>query len=84
MSSKVPMTARGAERLREELKELKQVERPEVIKAIAEALCSFCNRAPARLGRYPGLVPPRASLSSDPGSSESSSNARACLAASAS
>ncbi|MCP5230753.1 MAG: transcription elongation factor GreA [Zoogloeaceae bacterium] len=35
--SKVPMTAKGAERLREELKELKQVERPNVIKAIAEA-----------------------------------------------
>jgi transcription elongation factor GreA len=35
--SKVPMTARGAERLREELKELKTVARPRVIQAIAEA-----------------------------------------------
>jgi transcription elongation factor GreA len=35
--SKVPMTARGAERLREELKELKSVARPRVIQAIAEA-----------------------------------------------
>jgi transcription elongation factor GreA len=35
--SKVPMTARGAERLREELKELKGVKRPAVIQAIAEA-----------------------------------------------
>jgi len=35
--SKVPLTARGAERLREELKRLKSVERPQVIVAIAEA-----------------------------------------------
>ena len=35
--SKVPMTARGAELLREELKNLKSVERPRVITAIAEA-----------------------------------------------
>ena len=35
--SKVPLTARGAEKLREELKQLKNVERPRVIKAIAEA-----------------------------------------------
>jgi transcription elongation factor GreA len=35
--SKVPLTIRGAERLREELKRLKQVERPKVIAAIAEA-----------------------------------------------
>jgi transcription elongation factor GreA len=35
--SKVPMTALGAERLREELKELKSVARPKVIAAIAEA-----------------------------------------------
>jgi len=35
--SKVPMTARGAERLREELKELKSVARPRIIQAIAEA-----------------------------------------------
>lgn len=34
---KTPMTARGAEKLREELNELKKVARPRVIKAIAEA-----------------------------------------------
>ena len=34
---KIPITVRGAERLREELKRLKGVERPNVIKAIAEA-----------------------------------------------
>lgn len=33
----VPMTARGAQRLRAELEELKSVKRPEVINAIAEA-----------------------------------------------
>ena len=35
--SKVPLTVRGAELLREELSELKSVKRPAVIKAIAEA-----------------------------------------------
>jgi transcription elongation factor GreA len=35
--SKTPMTARGAEKLREELKDLKSVQRPKVIEAIAEA-----------------------------------------------
>lgn len=35
--SKVPMTLRGAEKLREELKELKSVVRPRIINAIAEA-----------------------------------------------
>jgi transcription elongation factor GreA len=35
--NKVPMTVRGAELLREELKTLKSVERPRVIEAIAEA-----------------------------------------------
>ena len=35
--NKVPMTVRGAELLREELKQLKSVDRPNVIKAIAEA-----------------------------------------------
>ncbi|PKM46166.1 MAG: transcription elongation factor GreA [Gammaproteobacteria bacterium HGW-Gammaproteobacteria-1] len=35
--SKTPMTVRGAERLREELNELKTVARPRVIEAIAEA-----------------------------------------------
>jgi len=34
---KVPMTAVGFTRLEEELKQLKSVERPDVIKAIAEA-----------------------------------------------
>src|SRR6201987_2453815 len=34
---KVPMTVQGAEALREELVKLKQVERPKVIQAIAEA-----------------------------------------------
>ena len=33
----VPMTAKGAERLREELKRLKSKERPRIIQAIAEA-----------------------------------------------
>ena len=37
MNSKVPMTARGADLLRDELKNLKSVERPQVITAIAEA-----------------------------------------------
>lgn len=37
MSGKVPLTARGAEKLRVELKELKNVARPKVIEAIAEA-----------------------------------------------
>jgi transcription elongation factor GreA len=35
--NKVPMTVRGAELLREELKALKSVERPRIIQAIAEA-----------------------------------------------
>ena len=35
--SKVPLTARGAEKLREELERLKRIERPRVINAIAEA-----------------------------------------------
>ena len=35
--SKVPLTVQGAERLREELKRLKTVDRPKVIQAIAEA-----------------------------------------------
>lgn len=35
--SKVPLTARGAEKLREELERLKRVERPKVIAAISEA-----------------------------------------------
>ncbi|MCU7845418.1 MAG: transcription elongation factor GreA [Candidatus Thiodiazotropha sp. (ex Monitilora ramsayi)] len=35
--SKVPLTARGATKLHDELKQLKSVERPKVIKAIAEA-----------------------------------------------
>ena len=35
--SKVPLTARGAAKLHDELKQLKSVERPKVIKAIAEA-----------------------------------------------
>jgi len=35
--NKVPLTARGAEKLQEELKELKSVARPRVIRAIAEA-----------------------------------------------
>ena len=35
--NKVPLTARGAEKLREELKDLKSVRRPQVIQAIAEA-----------------------------------------------
>jgi len=35
--NKVPLTRRGAEKLREELERLKNVERPRVIQAIAEA-----------------------------------------------
>ncbi len=35
--SKVPLTSRGAEKLRDELQQLKSVKRPAVIKAIAEA-----------------------------------------------
>ncbi len=35
--SKVPLTARGAEKLREELERLKRIERPRIIEAIAEA-----------------------------------------------
>ena len=35
--NKVPMTVRGAEMLRDELKKLKSVDRPAIIKAIAEA-----------------------------------------------
>jgi len=35
--NKVPMTVRGAELLREELKSLKSLERPRIIQAIAEA-----------------------------------------------
>ena len=37
MSKKVPITARGAGKLREELARLKTVERPRIISAIAEA-----------------------------------------------
>ncbi len=37
MSNRRPITARGAERLRAELKKLKSEDRPTVIKAIAEA-----------------------------------------------
>ncbi len=37
MSNTTPMTVAGAERLREELRELKQVKRPSIIEAIAEA-----------------------------------------------
>lgn len=35
--SKVPLTTRGAEKLREELDRLKRIERPRIIEAIAEA-----------------------------------------------
>jgi transcription elongation factor GreA len=35
--NKIPMTAEGFERLREELKQLKTVDRPAIIRAIAEA-----------------------------------------------
>jgi transcription elongation factor GreA len=37
MSQRVPLTLRGAEKLREELKRLKSEERPRIIAAIAEA-----------------------------------------------
>jgi transcription elongation factor GreA len=35
--NKVPLTVRGAEKLREELKKLKSVDRPRIVQAIAEA-----------------------------------------------
>jgi transcription elongation factor GreA len=35
--SRIPLTERGAEKLRDELKRLKSVDRPAVVKAIAEA-----------------------------------------------
>jgi transcription elongation factor GreA len=35
--NKIPMTAEGAEKLREELEHLKKVERPRIVQAIAEA-----------------------------------------------
>ncbi len=37
MNDKVPLTVRGAEKMRAELNELKNVQRPKVIQAIAEA-----------------------------------------------
>jgi len=37
MTSRVPMTKNGAERLREELDRLKRVDRPRIIKSIADA-----------------------------------------------
>jgi len=37
MTTKVPITAKGAEKLREELSRLKTVDRPRIIQAIAEA-----------------------------------------------
>lgn len=37
MTQKIPLTARGAKKLQEELEELKKVARPRVIAAIAEA-----------------------------------------------
>jgi transcription elongation factor GreA len=37
MHDRIPMTAKGYQRLEAELKQLKTIERPEVIKAIAEA-----------------------------------------------
>lgn len=37
MSQKVPMTLRGSEKLKEELKRLKKVERPRIIEAISVA-----------------------------------------------
>ncbi|MGH8482563.1 MAG: transcription elongation factor GreA [Nevskiaceae bacterium] len=37
MSAKIPLTQRGVEKLREELKRLKSVERPAIVRAIAEA-----------------------------------------------
>ncbi|HIJ83240.1 MAG TPA: transcription elongation factor GreA [Magnetococcales bacterium] len=37
MSQRIPMTVRGAEKLREELKRLKSVERPRIVEAISVA-----------------------------------------------
>ena len=42
--NKVPVTVRGHELLKEELKRLKSVERPAVIKAIAEAVIDGCKK----------------------------------------
>ena len=45
MTKKVPITAKGAEKLREELSRLKTVERPRIIQAIAEARTSSAPRS---------------------------------------
>jgi transcription elongation factor GreA len=37
MSTRIPLTQRGIEKLRDELKKLKSVDRPSIVKAIAEA-----------------------------------------------
>jgi transcription elongation factor GreA len=37
MAAKIPLTLRGVDKLRDELKRLKSVERPAIVKAIAEA-----------------------------------------------
>ena len=58
MTTKVPITARGAEKLREELVQLKKVERPRIVEAIAEA------RAHGDLKEMPSITPPASSRAS--------------------
>ena len=55
---KVPMTALGAHKLREQLEQLKTVDRPKIIKAIAEA------RAHGDLKKTPNTTPPKNSRAS--------------------
>ena len=47
--SKVPLTKRGAEKLREELQRLKTIERPQVISAISEARVPVSAVLPPRV-----------------------------------
>ena len=51
LMEKVPMTAPGLKTLEDELKQLKSVERPSIIKAIAAAMPNFDNlQASTRAG----------------------------------
>lgn len=67
----IPMTLRGAEKLREELDYLKSVRRPEIIAAIAEA------REHGDLKRMPSITPRVSSRVSAKGVSRISK--RSCL-----
>ena len=58
---RTPMTLRGAERLRAELKKLKSEDRPNVIKAIAEARATaICARTPSTMRRASSRASSRA------------------------